>query len=263
MSTVWTILSILVIVLEVHPTSAETGDAQYFQGTHGACSWVNIQVNFGGNNYDGTAGKVMGDPYPAIFTCPIQEGEAKYLKLTFNKKTGISFFHSGDSAEFFMGQGQQCDKGKTFQKDDFKQEQRLGEVLKDGQSFATNNIKLTDTLSNPDDMKVCVILYCMNPSLNCEGGTATVQFYDLWSKPTPIVPLGLGLGAGDWVTLILFLMETISIFTLCCGFYFKYSRVYEKLYGDNKLSKFLKEQKASAGKKLKKGKKDKKKKGKH
>jgi len=64
--------------------------------------------------------------------------------------------------------------------------------------------------------------------------TITADFNEQFSKPIPIASIAFGLGWGDCLTLILICLESIAVSTLLCGFYFKYARVYEKLYKGKK-----------------------------
>ncbi len=73
----------------------------------------------------------------------------------------------------------------------------------------------------------------------------------MFAKPEKIHQIALGLGWGDLLTLILSIIEVISITTLCCGMYFKYAGVYEKLYGRKK-KKGKKDKKAKSRSKKRK-----------
>jgi len=220
------ILWILVVALHLHRAAGESNN--YYEGGTG-CIFEQQEIKCGGANY-GITGIFGSTNTPCIFTCDVQDGAAKYLKITANKETGFSPISGRDTMNLYVDSGYMCKETEVLEIDKFSSESKVGEINEDKKSFIAQNIRVTDLISHPEDAKVCFIVYCTREQLACDL-TVTVEFSEQWSRPVPIPSIAFGMGWGDCITLVLFMFEMIGVCTLCCGFFFRYASMYSKLYG--------------------------------
>jgi len=134
-----------------------------------------------------------------------------------------------DTMDFYLESGYMCKETEVLEKDKFSSESKVGELNEDKKSFIAQNIKCSDTLSNPADATVCLIVFCTREALSCDL-TMTLEFGEQWSRPVPIPSIAFGMGWGDCITLVLFMFEIIGVCTLACGFFYRYAAIYKKLY---------------------------------
>lgn len=94
--------------------------------------------------------------------------------------------------------------------------------------------------------------------MQCQA-SFNVEFYEQFARGEPIRPIVFGLGWTDLLLVTILFIEIVAISTFICSFFYKYNKVYQKLYGDK--SKSMKDKlKSKFSRKGKKSKKSKKKK---
>ena len=246
-------ISILIYCYYIKQVTPEKSKGPYYDD--GSCEYFQDNVKFGGAN----AGLFLKVPfttsYPAIFVCRWEEAAGKYLKFRVTKGEGA--YHSYDEINLYLGKAYQCEPGAKFTASSFDNE-GVGKLTKDDHQLSKERVRVSDPLSNPAANIGCLIAWCHGKRGPGCLADFSVEFYDQYALPTPIIPVVFGLGWVDLFLMLVLFCETIATTTFICSFWYKYNKVYQKLYGKKREMKELNEGKKKSNKSTKSKKKKKK-----
>ena len=251
-------ISILIYCCYIKQVIPQKEKGPYYDD--GSCEYFEDNVKFGGAN----AGMFLRVPfttsYPAIFVCRWEDPGGKYLKFRVTKVEGA--YHSFDPIKFYLGNSYQCERGAKFTSDSFGANQNIGELTADDHQFPAERIRVSDPLSAPASTIGCLIAWCGRKRAGGCLADFNVEFYDQYALATPIIPVVFGLGWIDLFLMLVLFCETIATTTFICSFWYKYNKVYQKLYGQKRKMKELNDDKKKGNKSTKSKKSKKKKKSK-
>ena len=175
--------------------------------------------SFGGANM-GWMANALTKTKPVIFPCTFDSGGAKWVRIRVNKKQRP--IDIDDEIILLMGSGMDCEEGAQINPSDIDANAILCDLKKTDITCPAENIRVSDTISDPFVQTVCVIAYCRNENLACNA-EIQVEFYDQFAKPSDISRILLGctwLDLFSWLICFAMTFITLGIFYGLFGKYY-------------------------------------------
>ncbi len=130
---------------------------------------------FGGANM-GWIASAFAETKPVIFPCTYDSGGAKWVRLRVNKKQGP--IDKSDEILIVMGSGMDCEEGAQLNPNNIDAGSILCDLKKQDITCPAQNIRVSDSVSDPFIQTVCVIAYCRRETLACNAEIQVeVNFY--------------------------------------------------------------------------------------
>eukprot|EP01083_Nonionella_stella_P164439 544237_1 len=174
---------------------------------------------FGGSNL-GWKAHLLTETKPVIFPCTYDSGGAKWVRFRVTKQEGP--LDKNDEIIMLMSSGMNCGEGYQINPNDINAESILCDLKKHDVSCPAQNIRVSDTLSDPFVQTVCVIAYCRNENNACNA-EIQVEFYDQFAQPSEISRPLFGMTWLDllaWIVGLVMSSMTIGIFYGLFGKYY-------------------------------------------
>jgi len=156
---------------------------------------------------------------PVVFPCKTENVASKWLKFRVNKLDSLT--DADDEIEMFVGTGIMCSENAAFDDTSLKRMKSICKLNKDQRSCPGENIRVSDTVSDPSIAELCVVAYCGNEYFKCEADIE-VEFYDQFAKPSELSTVVLGLTGLDLFVFFCNFLMTLSTCGVLWGLFGKY-----------------------------------------
>merc|ERR1712154_192896 len=156
---------------------------------------------------------------PVIFPCKYDSGGSKWVRFRVNKKEGP--LDMDDKILMLMKSGFECEEGATINPNDVEASSILCDIKEKDVTCPAQNIRVSDTVSDPFVQTVCVIAYCRNENTACNA-EIQCEFYDQYAKPSEITRVVFGMTWLDLFAWIVCFVMTGVTFGIFYGLFGKY-----------------------------------------
>lgn len=203
---------------------SNTNDGKNSQIESNNCEHPLQDYKFGGGNM-GWIANALTETKPVIFPCTFDSGGAKWVRFLVNKKQRP--LDVDDEILLLMGSGMDCEEGSQINPNDIDANTILCDLKKVDITCPAENIRVSDTISDPFVQTVCVIAYCRNENLACNA-EIQVEFYDQFAKPSDISRILLGCTWLDLFAWLLFFVMTFITLGIFYGLFGKYYPMFKE-----------------------------------